>query len=260
MTAPVKSTAKRLPSLRGKPASSSILPAFDRVVGELLVIIDRRIGQHGELLGDRVHRREGQPLIDVLRDALAIDGRQQRLADQRLVERFAGDVDVERQPLGGVDLDLAHLEGVLGLGLLDGSADLRQRRPQHVDLAAIERVLLLLHVGNEHGDDRIEIGLRLVPVVFVAREGDAAALLPLDELVRTHADRRAIGGIGRNVGAVIDVLGHQREDFLVEALQRRRLRLLQSGRRRYWHPAFRRDRYSAAPSPGRCCTWRRRSA
>ena len=142
--------------------------------------------------------------------ALRLDGVGHGLADLQVVEGRLAGVEVElhdgRRHLvalrGGLD------GGQLGQGLHVAPGD----RGEAADVG-----LALLHgrgaggrVGDEAGDDAIEVGPPRLPVVGVAVEPDELAALPLHELEGPGADRR-VGVLARlDVGALVQVLRQHR--------------------------------------------------
>ena len=107
------------------------------------------------------------------------------------------------------------------------------REGGELDLVGLERAGRRGAVGQHLVDDLVEIGLALAPIVGVALQPVIFAGLVLGELERAGADRRVVGRVGRDVGAFVDMLGHdagQRRQRVPDQLERRRLGEAEHGR------------------------------
>lgn len=111
---------------------------------------------------------------------------------------------------------------VIGRGALGFRAELRQRlqageiRLRHgraaadVDLAGLEGGGAGALIGDEADHDAVEIGLARVPIIRIALQNDVAALHPFLEHERPGADGRAGILVRQRIGALIDMLRHDR--------------------------------------------------
>ena len=77
-----------------------------------------------------------------------------------------------------------------------------------VHLAGLHRCGPRTGVGDEAGDDAVEVGQSRLPVVLVAVEADVLPPLPLDELERSGADRPVGMAVAAHVLVREHVLGH----------------------------------------------------
>ena len=139
--------------------------------------------------------------------------RRQRIEHHEVQRR---NVDAAARPEVAVSEDARHL----GLG--------RVEIEQLVDLAGLQRRHAIGRLRNDLEDDRFEKRLVVVPVPVVAHEPDAGAALPLGELERARAHRHLVGGVRRDVAALVEMA---RQDGGVEhrhLREKRRIGLLQA--------------------------------
>jgi hypothetical protein len=155
---------------------------------------------------------EPQPVAD----EIAVDRVAHRLAHAHVAQRLDPVVDLEPGHLRGIfpavqlklqirhGLEARHVERLDVVGL------------SQLHLAGLQCQRTTLAVRNDPVDDLVQVGLARLPVVVKALHADEVAALPLDELERPRADRMLVRRIGAIVGAVIDMLWHDRRGGSVE--------------------------------------------
>ena len=167
---------------------------FVEGVGRLATRIEgRRRGR------DRTRRGLCLAIEEVLDEEIDVDGVRDGAPNTNVGEFLAPRVELKRV-VEGVRLDSAvrHFETLVVLQ----PVEIRERQAiigTGMKLARLERCGNGGLVGDDAPDDAVEIGILLAPVIRVALGDDELAALVLDELERSRADRRRVGGVLEDV-------------------------------------------------------------
>ena len=141
--------------------------------------------------------------------------------------REGGRVEVEVELLLAAQVGFAlGVDREFGRGLEAFDIGERDCLPAEVGAARFERQCAGGGVGNEAHRDLVEIGLGAVPILRIALQRDVAAAHPAFVHKGASADRGAVVRVGQDVGAFVQVLGHDRRFGRRECRQQvgRRLR------------------------------------
>ena len=176
---------------------------------------------------DRTGRDLGVAEIDALVERVAVDQMHHCLPEPLVVHWC--DAIVHLEPLMRREILIA-LGGVFEILLRLEALDVEELDvgPLHeLHCTVLKRQRPRGAIRDDAVDDLVEIGLILAVVAVVPHQMDMRAAHPFLQLEGTGADRLVVHRVLAEVGAFVDVLGHDRGGGAIEATEEGRERLFQ---------------------------------
>ncbi len=174
--------------------------------------IERHVGRIGvdQLLRHRPGRGRGKAEPDILDHEFTVDGVGDGLAHPDVLELRVAHVELEIEH-GAQHREAVGRHGEAGqLGQPDQVGEAHREATADIDLAGLEGDDPGAGIGNEAGDQPIDLRLALLPIIGVALHLEIGAALPRLELERAGADRRIdVANLGR-IGDGVEMLGQHR--------------------------------------------------